>query len=280
MATLAEIMQDEEFCARVRAELLPTIWNCTVPLFVEQGDAIRQSGTSTLLRIADRLFLVTAAHVLLDAKKASVTLRARSHELRATLMPLIGRFIHLRSDSENVFDSAVMELNAETAVALSGYQPVSLSDIDRQQQATDDLYIVAGFPCELAREGTKDGSPVKLTRFFGFTYPYRGSTSRLTNYDPRHHVLLDARREYAATIVGDGSPPGSFKGLSGCSLWKVNATIVDRGKWKPSHAKIIAVQTSEYTDPGVLKGTKWSNLVRAIHEDCPELRPSLGLEFP
>jgi hypothetical protein len=87
-------------------------------------------------------------------------------------------------------------------------------------------------------------------------------------------AVFDARRENAATTVGEGGAPASFKGLSGCSIWKVNATIIERVSWTPSHAKIIAVQTSEYMNPGVFKGT---NVLRAIHADCPELRPSTGL---
>lgn len=278
--TLAEIMDDEEFLAHVRDSLLPMVWGRAIPIVAQQDGILRQHGTGTLFRIAQRSFLVTAAHVFTDALRVSAILRVRTSGEAPRLVPIGGTLIRSRSQGEDSIDLGIMELAQSVVTELSGYQSIGLADIDQTQETSDDLYIVAGFPCELARPGTMTGESIRLSRFFASTYPYRGPTDRFANYQATHHLLLDARPEHCEIVRGSGKPLDSYEGLSGGSIWKTNATRVGREKWQPSCARIAAVQTAQYRNPGIARGTMWRHVAFAVHQSHPELRPALNLRLP
>ncbi|MGD9721064.1 MAG: hypothetical protein AB7O59_03300 [Pirellulales bacterium] len=278
--TLAEILDDDQFLAYVRNSLLPTVWDCAIPIIAQHEGSLRQHGTATLFRVADRQFLVSAAHVFTQAKKANAILRARTHGPKAKLVAIGGPLRLVHSLGDDIIDVGIMEIHDQKIAELSGYRAIGLVDIDQRQDTSDDLYIVAGFPCELARPGNMDGEPIGFGRFFASTYPYRGRADHLGGYNATHHLLLDARPAHCEIVAGEGGPLNSFRGVSGASIWKVNAVKVGRENWQPMHARISAVQTAQYLNPVVLRGTMWRQVAYAIHESFPELRPALSLTLP
>jgi hypothetical protein len=56
------------------ASIPTTVNSSTVPIVKSHWPALRQLGTGTLFKIADRHFVVTAGHVLEDAAKNDATL--------------------------------------------------------------------------------------------------------------------------------------------------------------------------------------------------------------
>lgn len=254
---LAEIMEDDQFLARVREALVPMLWDTAIPLIAQQGDALRQHGTGTLLRIAERRFLVSARHVFTDVAKVGAALFAHNKpRTQPTFLTLRGKLVHACSQGEDRIDLGILELQPADAQSLSNYRAITLAEIDQRQDTSDDLYLWAGYPCKMATAGKAGGRGIGLTRMFASTYPYRGAVS-LEKYDPEQHILLDARRDYAEVVLGEGEQPDSLVGISGTSIWKTNATRVGRDKWEPSLVRVSAVQTAEYPKAGVLRGTMW-----------------------
>lgn len=278
---LAALVQDGEFCKTVADSLTPLIWESTVPIVAEQDGILRQHGTGTLFRIAQRYFVVTAAHVLEEAREHDVTLRILEKEPGTKLMQIVGDFQCIRpKHGKDIFDLAVRELDQEMLEFLAGYRFVNLLDIDTTQNVANDLYFVCGFPTKLAREARVGEPGLRLTRFFALTYPHQGATDELPNFDSRCHILLDARRKFAVELVGSGPMPDCLEGISGCGIWKTNLLPVGREKWTPAAARIIAVQTQVYPKAQLIRGTMWSGVATLFHMAFPELRPALALSLP
>ena len=280
-AELAAIIQDDKFCKSLSASLTASIWESTVPIVAEQDGILRQHGTGTLFRIAHRYFVVTAAHVLKDAHKYDVPLRILEKEPGTKLMQVVGDFHCFKPNQGNdLYDLAVRELDQPMVDFLKGYQFVQLLDIDTKQTVEDDLYVVCGFPTKLASEARVGEPGFSLTRFFALTYPHGGSTDDLPNFDSQCHIVLDARRKFAAELIGTGPMPDNLEGISGCSIWKTNLMTVGRDKWTPAHARIIAVQTQVYPKAQLIRGTMWKVAAKLFHDAFPELQPAMALSLP
>lgn len=280
-AELAAIVKDDDFCKSVADSLAPAIWESTVPILAEQDGILRQHGTGTLFRIAQRYFVITAAHVFKEAREHGVTLRILEKEPGTKLMHIVGDFHCVRpNQGDDFYDLAVRELDKEMVEFLAGYQFVQLLDVDTTQAVVDDLYFVCGFPTKLAREARVGEAGLRLTRFFALTYPHQGATEELPNYQRDCHILLDARRKFAVELVGTGPMPDTLRGISGCSIWKTNLMTVGRENWTPAHARIIAVQTQVYTKAQLIRGTMWKIVANLFHKAYPELQPALAPSLP
>jgi hypothetical protein len=72
---LFNLEEDRERHNLLYASLAPKLMKCVVPIVARnQNRQIGQCGTGTLLQVADSFFLVTAAHVLREAKKHGLQL--------------------------------------------------------------------------------------------------------------------------------------------------------------------------------------------------------------
>jgi hypothetical protein len=282
---LAELVEDADACTAMAQKLLPVIWKSTVPILVEQNEVYRQHGTGTLLAIAERRFLVTAAHVYRDAFDHKLDLfLGNGPNGGKGLMRLEGNF-HCTSATgidgdEGVFDIAIRELDPEIILHLGDLTYIRLIDVAFDQHYGEDIYCVAGFPTCLATE-LKEGQPSgQFTRLYCLTYPLK-DPSTLSGYLATHHIVLEAKKSKAVSIGEMEIPmPSDFGGFSGCSIWKTNFANTPREKWTPDCAKIVAVQTSVYRTTEAIKGTTWKAVAAMICKAYPELRPSFNLVIP
>jgi hypothetical protein len=279
-SVVAELVKDIALCKSVGDSLTPLIWESTVPIVSEKDDKFRQHGTGTLLSIAQRLFLVTAAHVFRQARSNSLALHLPNQAGDAWLRIFLD-FRCLRADGfDDSIDLAISEMDEDSIAFLQSYKSVKLLDLDTTLTFTDDVYCVCGFPSELAAIDPSGASPSKITKLFGLTALYKGSTS-LVAYDSRYNILLDAEKSNAVKLIdGCADLPSNFKGISGCSIWKTNLAVVGRAKWTPANARIVAVQTSEYESAKAIKGTSWKAATTLLYKGWPELQPAMGLILP
>ena len=262
---------------RFTDSLVSVIKKCTIPILVNQGESYRQNGTGTLLRVAERSFLVTAGHVYKDAQSHGLTLYIGASESR--VQPLLGKFYHTPGGDDDPYDLGVRELPDNIAENLRSFEFARFIDVITPSRTEQDIYCLAGFPTALSMEANPDRQTAESKVILILAGLYRSSTTGFRNVNPEFHVLLDTNRSNAGPIDAAGAQSMPvLEGISGCGIWKTNLASVQRIEdWEPSQAKLIAIQTCTYQDNQVIRGTFWSGVVTLIEREFPELAPALRL---
>ena len=124
--------------------------------------------------------------------------------------------------------------------------------------------------------------PLELT-----TYAYVGDTQRLTDYDPRLHLLLAATR---CVTAPDGTAirfrdrfgqqarfPIALKGVSGCTAWHIGDLGVPLERWGDLPTRLVGVTSGVNHGLGTIKVTRWIVVNTLIHAAFPALRPAFNL---
>jgi hypothetical protein len=250
--------------------------------FDSQEKVLQQFGTGTLLKIADDSFLVTAAHVATIA-----------NELRKSLCIGINNdFIQLQGDwclsSENTpYDIAALRLPVKIASKLVNVPHVRLNDVDFSTDLSKGVFCLLGYPNRLSIPSTPNRTTMNVTPFQFLTYAYEGETSTLGEYQKKYHLLLVAQE---GGVDNDGKRmnfvdrngvslkfPKDLGGISGCSIWKIGEYDRPLSEWKRYRPKIVAVQTSVYSDTQVIKATRWIAVSTLLYKAYPDLRQALRL---
>lgn len=285
---LQKLIDDSDLCKSMATQLLPRIWESTIPILVKQGSDIRQHGTGTLLRIADRSFLVTAAHVVHQAREFHLPLLLDSGN--KGLLQLPANFHVLKTPDtkpgsrDDSYDLAICELNQDVIDHLGDRTYVRLLDVLVQDDNSEDLYCVAGYPTELATDwqsGPPGKPPMILTKW-SFTTALYHDPSTLLRYNQNDHIVLQSSGSYIPLDDSGVPMPKELGGISGCSIWKTNLAALGE-KWTPNSAKIVGVQTGVYKKNNTIfaiKGTVWKAAAKLICEAYPDLRPVFGLYLP
>jgi hypothetical protein len=112
---------------------------------------------------------------------------------------------------------------------LQGQQFLRLSDVAADDPGPKAVFMIFGFPGMWSKSTGEDDEPMSVKPLELTTYAYVGDTQRLTDYDPRLHLLLAATPQYVT--ARDGTPirfrdrfgqearfPIALKGVSGCSV--------------------------------------------------------------
>jgi hypothetical protein len=71
--------------------------------------------------------------------------------------------------------------------------------------------------------------------------------------------------------------PGDLSGISGCSIWKIGEYNKPLSEWKRYRPKIVAVQTSVYSNVHIIKATRWIAVSTLLYHAFPDLRQVLSL---
>ncbi len=254
----------------------------SIGAFDLQSQVIDQFGTGTLLKIADDSFLVTAAHVATYATKLKKSL----------CIGINNGFIQLNGDwclstESTPHDIAVLRLPADMASKLVDIPHIRLHDVDFDSDLSKGVFCLLGYPARLAIPSTTDHTTMNITPFQFLTYAYDGETDMLSGYQQKYHVLLSAQ---AGGVDNDGKPvifadrngnslsfPKDLGGISGCSIWKIGQYNKPLSDWKSYRPKIVAVQTSVYSDAQIIKGTRWAAVSSLLYKAFPDLRQALKL---
>lgn len=248
-----------------------------VPIYVKQGTRFAQHGTGTPFRIADRSFLVTAAHVLTEADNYRLPLYIADFAVGTPFELLRGRQILIR---EPRVDVAIVELPADLTSRLTHRRFLRLADVDFQDHIRDGLFLVIGYPCEWNRPDPASQSVAG--RYLGYvTRVYQGPL-RASSYDPRFHLLLSARKSSSRPVGGhDTELPDKLSGISGTAIWKTYSERQSPSEWTPDLLKIVAIETTAYGEQHeIIRGTHIAAILRMLRDACPDLCQVLRLYFP
>jgi len=130
---------------------------------------------------------------------------------------------------------------------------------------------------------------MKSTPFQYMTYLYDKDTKGLENYKEKYHLLFDAdsigfneKGKSGSFRNRDGTIlqfPKELGGISGGSVWKIGNMDNPISEWKTSQVKLVAVQTSVYSESRIIKATRWIAVSTLIHEACPDLRSVMNIYY-
>lgn len=273
--------RDVELCNRHLPALMDRVRESTVPIFCKPDGVSVIEGTGTLLRIAERSFLVSAAHVLWEAQRKGLP-DLPYREPKDGMFNLLAKPFRYRSNpsyKRDRLDVGIIELDADEVARLEGYRFIRLLETNTNWKPDDDLYLVAGYPTELASRNRPNQPVISACAYSCVTRLLR--TDAFPDCDDKRHILLDASRQGAVLLTGTGDMPLLLDGMSGCSIWKTNLATASPDEWTPLDAVIVGVQTTAHTSPQhAIQGTLWTGVATLIYETFPSLRPSFDLVLP
>lgn len=257
-------------------------WGSSVAICIQRGRTWQAFGSGTLLRIADRTFVVTAAHVLKDNRRQNLCV------VPADSM----RLVHLEGTGyvidDEALDIAIIQLLPDVAEQLDAKAFVRLGDVSTSSNLDMCMFALFGFPIVLS---CNDNQSIKLTKFHFVAPAYDGSTSALGNYNPQNHILLAANRANAKSL--DGTPmaftyqggmeapfPRELGGISGCGVWKIADSPLDACRTTADKARLVGVETAVYHESECIKVTRWTEVISLIRSALPELEPAISMWRP
>jgi hypothetical protein len=241
-----------------------------------EHEHLRPIGTGALLQIADRRFLITAAHVASEADKVQGDRVVVGLPADGRLYVVGGKAI--RTPEEHT-DLAIVALSAESHAALNHLRPLSLADAYLGTSFSSAIYALSGYPREWY--GKDDATRAITVRPYQIAVRlFDGDTTSLRGYDSAEHVLmtygLNTLRDDPNGVVA----PQSLRGLSGSSIWRLaDLPSPSPEQWSSRAMRVVGIQTGEYRigDRMVVKATRWASVVGTIAAAFPELRPPIML---
>jgi hypothetical protein len=272
----------------LEARIPSVAWHATVAIVIEVNKTLRQFGTGTLLKIADVIFVVTAAHVVRQAKSSDGSLCLASEN--GVFVPASGEWF-CSSEGQHgshgdPFDVAALEISEETATRLGVTTFLRLHDIGFEDDFGSGVYCLYGFPVLWANASTNSSPVMRATPFQYVSYAFEGNATGLCGYQEKFHLLLSADPSGMTNIEGDPRPfrtkenfparfPGDLCGISGCSVWRIGDRRVPLGQWNELPPKVVAVETSVYHNNKVIKATKWMAVTTLLAKAFPDLKAAI-----
>lgn len=250
-------------------------WDSTVAIVAENPQLLFQLGTGTLVRIADTFLVVTAAHVVLDAHNYNWTMGISGAQKK---------FIILGSDwscsgeggDPGVLDIAIHKLAQDAVTNLAGKEFINLSDLTTPSNYSTGYYCLFGYPACWTKSADAHTDTLTAGGFQLTTTAYNGDTHLLSNFDPKHHFLLEADDLHLHAYGSDPVFPKRLEGISGCSVWHLGDLSTPIEHWPKNRIGLAGVQTGVYRT-NIIKVTRWSSVVNLILQVFPELRPAVQL---
>lgn len=277
--------QDDHAAVAARIDaLMPwqLAWGSTVAFLVVRGRSLHVFGSGTLLRIADESLLVTATHVIEEAKAKDMHIILADKQNKTDLIPLVADGILGDRDG---LDVAVLQLRSQVVERIEDNAFLRLDSVSYEPNLSDAMFTVLGFPAIMA---CHESGRISITKYHHIAPAYEGSTSALDRYNERVHFLVAADLSEAMTMDGkpvefryrSGEPapfPKELGGISGGSVWLLATNPDDARKRLPGSARMIGVDTGVYPTSKCIKASRWSVVVGMLRDALPELRRSIDM---
>jgi hypothetical protein len=143
-----------DFFRRVSHDAVPSFDHARVAFYGVQNEKIVKDRTGVLLRIADAMFILTASHDLREIVQNNIPLYISWNERSGLPIPLHdSRFLTTEYESQLgerdvVRDVAAIKLgeSAVKEILTGGRIPLSLCDINTNQDNSPALFVMFGFP--------------------------------------------------------------------------------------------------------------------------------------
>lgn len=261
----------------------------TVAIVGSRSGVVRQLGTGTLLAVADRKFVVSAAHVLHLAKDQDATV-AISPALGGSFTALTARpwLVTPNNESGDLHDLALYEMDDREFGRLGDAVFVRIGDVCFDRDLSAAYFVVCGFPAMWSTSSEADGGNMKSKLLQYGTYPFKGTAIGLRGYDAERHILLEGTpgdlldhngepTDFRTRSGHPASMPGDLSGISGCSVWRIGDFRTPLEKWDVNAAQIVGVQTGVFRKAGAVKATRWNSVSTLLHSAYPDLRSTISM---
>jgi hypothetical protein len=264
-------------------------WRSTVAIVVAKRPAVHLLGTGSLFQIADRHFVVTAAHVIRLAHEYDRTIGISGDS--NSLISVHGEWI--LSDSspgEDPFDVAVYLLPEPSVQRLSQSRFFRMSQVSFGEQSKTAVFTVFGHPGIWASPSRDDAELVQLKGLEYTAYSYDRSVDDLLGYNAKYHLLLDADADQVTWTDGSRVEfkhrngmvavfPRDLKGISGGPVWRTGDLNVPIESWHRLSPRLTGIQTGVYQPSEVIRVTRWAAVTTLIHAAFPDVRAAIELMF-
>ena len=252
---------------------------CLCPVFLQRTDSeeMEHVATSVAITLADRVFLLTAAHVL-DHRNDGVLYIPT----KIGLEQLIGRMIslevpNLKSRDDDKVDAAYVELDESLASNLDD----SIRPLQREEIALfdfnleNDLYTFGGFPWRR----TKISRSRARTELVTFTGELVGEARyKSLGYSLSQSIIVKFRRKKARQMQSGQMQVAPLPhGISGGGVfrWQKDFGMTERDP----ELKLVAVGHTYLQRQHVLVGTRMPLYLGLIERSHPEVLASAGPKY-
>jgi hypothetical protein len=258
---------------------------------VRAGNSGSGHGSGTLLRVADCSFVVTAKHVIRDARDNGWPLGITGDKhIVETPGHWAGSPESGRQPDQGLGDVAVYKLNADQVSSLGSKEFVRLTDLGLLADVSRGFFTFLGFPVMWSDQPSMQEQPLGLG-LFRYATSAAKNTGRLSDFDPEVHFLLDADDRALVNQDGEATSLRSrngfrvnlvdgVAGISGSGIWRIGKPDTNPDHWRREDARVVGVATGVYPDARVIKATRWVFVMKLIHEAFPEVRRALELHTP
>lgn len=199
-------------------ELVP----CTRSLFSVSSREIPEfHGSGLFTRVSDRLYLITARHVLKEWREAVPLCfdRGPNEQIRQ----LEGSEYFVRDSTGKEVDAAVVQLSVRASAEINEALVVPISLLKDEANAHDESrYAVAGYPVATNRDAVARENPEITPSLYGVvtTAAVDLDLSRL-HKSPSDYLALNWNRKAAYSFEGRKLPGPKLHGLSGAPIWRI-----------------------------------------------------------
>lgn len=247
-------------------------------LFLDNRSEEEITGSCVLMRIGDRHFALTAAHVM-------DRLVARGHIMIGGIRDIV--YVALRAygteipnggtRDDDLVDLAFLELSDAQAADLGECVWLTPEDVDWRPvpTGTDAAYLALGYPWRNSRlnrsAGRLDATPVAYGGTLAAPGLYAG-----TDYDPDTHIVINFNRKRIVSKAGWGVPMVKPQGMSGGGLWRFSSLLAGEPADRDRLAGILIAW--HWDEQKVMVATRACIAMTMVCKIHPELKPLLIAE--
>lgn len=250
--------------------------NVTAPLLHSaDGGFPMPIGTATFFKVADRLFLISAAHNFDEADLSGFAVP--ENRAKGKFVRLSGQLCWPKPQHRGLIDVAALALAPECAEAISaaGWQAIGLENI--RQASPQGVFVLCGYPTQRTRQ---QGETLYCTMITAFT-ERMSEPPKGVSFQAEPDPIVDLFFHYDATAndtAGSEVHTPRLHGASGANVWEYIEPATGE-LWTAAKAvKAVAVQSSE-VEYECFRAKTWGAVLSAIRTAYPELANAINTKF-
>jgi hypothetical protein len=231
-------------------------------------------GTGTLIRVANRLFIVTAAHVIegLDLSLLAVP----SAPQDGLPLGISGMLLRPPPALRDEVDVAVMEVSqGDRSRQLEGsWGALTLEDMERNPNPNG-VFALCGYPSEKLRP---DGKTLRCVLIAAFTERIPPPANASGPINDGLDLFFKAE-PFGVDTDGDEVVTPNLRGCSGAAIWQYTETT-GTTLWTPKRAlKVVGVQSSAMNGEW-FRAKSWATVLSALRSADAALEAEIERYFP
>jgi hypothetical protein len=246
-----------------------------------KDDQIVHNRTGVLYCVCGYHFVLTAAHFLRDHVKENTFLGLSPTGHIDALLPLGDALFH----STEVYghgsrDVAAIWIPEQTAIELRKTKEFLRHNQISMYEDGEGLYVFFGYPGAWAGKAVSEVQAQSTPLVFS-TFEVRCPDTRIGDYDPDVHLLLNYTASAIHVPTGNIDVMPDLHGISGCGIWRVGDK---KGKSAvPRNANtftLVAIQHTWYREPSSVMATRIPFPLQLIASHYEDAKRAMDLVYP